>query len=57
MEGVNFIELINNVGFPICCCIVLFMQNNKLTKTIADLKDTLTENTTLLKQLLERKDD
>ena len=57
MEGVNFVELINNVGFPICCCIVLFLQNNKLTKTIADLKDTLTENSTLLKQLLERKDD
>lgn len=57
MEGINIIELINNVGFPICCCIVLFMQNNKLTKTIADLKDTLTENSTLLKQLLERKDD
>lgn len=47
-------EAITSVGFPIVCCIVLFNQNNKLTQTIAELKETLTENTTMLKILTSR---
>lgn len=40
---------ISTVGFPIACCGVLFYQNSKLTETIGELKETLTENTTMLK--------
>mgnify|MGYP006992200719 FL=1 len=40
---------ISTVGFPIVCCGVLFYQNNKLSETLGELKDTLTENTTMLK--------
>ena len=29
-------QAISTVGFPIVCCIILFMQNNKLRDTIDD---------------------
>lgn len=44
-------QAVSTVGFPIVCCGVLFYQNSKLTETIGQLKDTLTENTTILKML------
>ena len=47
-------EAITTIGFPIVCCIVLFNQNNKLTQTIGELKETLTENTTMLKILTSK---
>lgn len=37
----EIISLITNVGFPIACCVVLFMQQNKLTKALGDLNVTL----------------
>lgn len=37
----EIVALITNVGFPIACCIVLFMQQGKLTKTLGDLNTTL----------------
>lgn len=33
--------LIGSVGFPMACCIVMFMQNSKLQKTLSDLTITL----------------
>ena len=56
MEVNDIITLISNVGFPIVCCGVLFWLNYKLQQTINDLKSTLTENTTLLKQLIEKEE-
>lgn len=38
----EIVTLITNVGFPIACCVVLFMQQNKLTKLLGDLNTTLT---------------
>lgn len=35
------IQLISNVGFPIACCIVLFMQQNKLTNTLHEISSTM----------------
>lgn len=35
------IQLISNVGFPIACCIILFMQQNKLTNTLHDISSTM----------------
>lgn len=46
-------QAVSTVGFPIVCCGVLFYQNSKLTQTIAELKTTLTENTTMLKILVD----
>lgn len=51
MDFNTVMQAISTVGFPIVCCGVLFYQNNKLTETIGELKDTLTENTTILKMI------
>lgn len=57
MDFNTIIEAVSAVGFPIVACGILFYQNSKLTETIGDLKNTLTENTTLLKTLIkERKE-
>ena len=57
MDFNAIIQAVSAVGFPIVACGVLFYQNSKLTETIGDLKNTLTENTTLLKTLIkERKE-
>lgn len=53
MDFNTLMQAVSTVGFPIACCAVLFIQNNKLTETISDLKTTLIENTTLLKVLSE----
>lgn len=37
----QIIQLISNVGFPIACCIILFMQQNKLTNTLHDISATM----------------
>lgn len=56
--GVNEVmQAISTVGFPIVACIFLFKQNTKLSETIGDLKSTLTENTTLLKIMINKLDD
>lgn len=42
MEIINLIaELITKVGFPIACCCVLFMQNNKLQDTLKEISVTM----------------
>lgn len=51
MDFNAIMQAVSTVGFPIVCCGVLFHQNAELTKTIGDLKNTLTENTTLLKMI------
>ena len=51
MDFATIMQAVSTVGFPIACCFVLFHQNSELTKTIAELKNTLTENTTILKTI------
>lgn len=51
MDYNAIMQAISTVGFPIVCCGVLFYQNDKLRATIDDLKDTLTENTAIIKLL------
>lgn len=41
MELDSIITLISNVGFPIACCVVLFIQQNKLTGTLNEISRTL----------------
>lgn len=43
----EIVTLISNVGFPIACCIVLFMQNSKFN-------DALNANTEALRALSEQ---
>ena len=51
MDFNALMQAVSTVGFPIVCCGVLFYQNNNMNKTINSLTATLTENTTILKQL------
>lgn len=37
----EIINLIKDVGFPIACCVVLFIQQNKLTTTLGELSNTM----------------
>ncbi len=53
MDFNDIMQAVSTVGFPIVACGVLFYQNSKLTQTISDLKNTLTENTTMLKILVD----
>ena len=44
MDVLNYlVELIKEVGFPIACCVVLFIQNNKLTNTLMEIKKSMEE--------------
>lgn len=36
-----FVTLITNVGFPIACCIYLFINQNKLITTLSELSATM----------------
>lgn len=33
--------IISTVGFPIACCIVMFLQNDKLQKTLGEISNTM----------------
>lgn len=37
MEVAEIMSMITNVGFPIACCVVLFMENNKMQNTLAEV--------------------
>ena len=44
-------QIITNVGFPIACCVVLFINNNKFTESLKKLNVTLTEITNRLENI------
>ena len=37
----EIVQLIQGVGFPIACCVVLFYEQKKLVTALADLSKTL----------------
>lgn len=37
----EIIQVITNVGFPIACCVFLFIEFKSLTKTLGELNTTL----------------
>lgn len=37
----DIVNLISNVGFPIAACVVMFVQNGKLQKTLNDISGTM----------------
>ena len=47
-------QIITNVGFPIACCIVLFINNNKFTESLNKLNVTLTEITNRLENIEDK---
>ena len=56
MDFNTIMSAISTIGFPIVCCGVLFYQNNKLVETITNLKETIADNTTAIKILLNQID-
>ena len=56
MDSNAILSAISTVGFPIVCCGVLFYQNAKLVETITNLKETIADNTTAIKILLNEID-
>lgn len=47
----EIVNMISNVGFPIACCVVMFINNNKFTETLCNLNVTLKEISTRMDNL------
>lgn len=54
----EFVQIISNVGFPIACCIFLYIHMNKQTELhheeINILSEAINNNTAAVNQLRER---
>ena len=51
MDINEIMTLVSTLGFPIVMCGAMFYQN---TKTIAELKDTIQNNTTVMELILQK---
>ena len=49
----EIVNIISTVGFPICCCVVLFYNNSKFTETLNSLNITLTNLVNRIENLEE----
>lgn len=47
----EIVSIISNVGFPIACCIVMFINNGKFTEALNNLNVTLKEISTRMDNL------
>lgn len=51
----DFVEIVNSVGFPIAVCVALFYQNNKINENykemLGTMDKTIENNTLALKEL------
>ena len=58
MEMSSILEIISSVGFPIACCIAMFLQLNKITenhkKEMFEMKNAIDNNTVALTKLIEK---
>lgn len=54
----TFVQLISNVGFPIACCVAMFMlmkkQGEQHKEEMEHLKDALDNNTAALAELSKK---
>ena len=44
-------QIISNVGFPIACCVVLFINNSRFNETLNNLNVTLKEISTRIENI------
>ena len=49
--------LISSVGFPIAACVVMFMQNDKLQKTLNEIATTMAILTERVKDIVSKIDE
>lgn len=58
MEATSIIEIISTVGFPIACCIAMFVQQNKMSENhkneMLEMKNAIDNNTIALTKLIEK---
>lgn len=58
MESSVILEIISTVGFPIACCVAMFLQQNKITenhkKEMSEMKSAIDNNTIALTKLIEK---
>ena len=58
MEMASILEIISSVGFPIACCVAMFLQQNKITenhkKEMLEMKSAIDNNTIALTMLIEK---
>lgn len=54
----SILEIISAVGFPIACCIAMFLQQNKITENhkneMAEMKNAIDNNTIAITKLIEK---
>ena len=55
METTGFVELISTLGFPAAMCILLFINNQKLSETVAENTRVIQSLSDHLETLLYRK--
>lgn len=57
VEMSSILEIISSVGFPIACCIAMFLQQNKITENhkseMSEMKKAIDNNTIALTKLIE----
>lgn len=58
MEVSSILEIISSVGFPIACCIAMFVQQNKITENhkneLLEMKSAIDNNTIALTKISEK---
>ena len=50
----EIVNLISNVGFPIACCVVMFINNSKFSEALNNLNVTLKELSTRMENIEDR---
>lgn len=58
VEMASILEIISTVGFPIACCIAMFVQQNKMSENhkneMSEMKSAIDNNTIALTKLIEK---
>lgn len=58
LEVESILDIIPTVGFPIACCIAMFLQQNKIMenhkKEMSEMKNAIDNNTIALTKLIEK---
>ena len=50
----DIVNIIQNVGFPIACCIVMFINNSKFSDALNNLNVTLKELSTRMENIEDK---
>ena len=50
----DIVNLISNVGFPIACCVVMFINNSKFSEALKNLNVTLKELSTRMENIEDK---